>query len=821
MRFETRTVGVFEVLSVHLEADQAFDAGRLRQETLRLVEKGTKRIVVDLGSIDYLYSDSINAFVALNRRLLESSGRLGILVPHTKVHEILTRAGLENIMRLYRNEAELLGDSREFMRQSSAWTRPAELLNEASASQILSATALQPRSNSVPDASAKPNQRTPRHRTGPRTELRSRRQGGRRVDQPVQDSPDSPLPPPLPSIGSESSSFQALARESSSFGLHTPSPSERKVGAPPPPQAPFPSAEPSVFQIPQGDPQNDGYSTDAWLLALGTKPSKPLPNEAETGSSSFLPKVPGGPDLRGPETAKPTTPLDPNLQWEEEISLTGAPIAPIEAPVAAPNTPADLLKKALFHDHADAPAARKPAPSAPPLSGSEADATLALPTMVPPTWETKSRSSGPSTAAPPPPKAPSPPAKSSAEEWFGKPAAPQAKSSAEEWFGKPVAASVPTPTPTPSPKPVATPPVASAAAKPSAPQTAPPVRSSAEDWFNHPAPRTIATASDKPSETESWFGKSAATKPLVEPAPSLPESAPKFEASPAAADWFNSPAPAPTSRAAPPPRKVEKSILDTSDDLDIPSRKRRGLGFWVAVFTGILLLLVGGAFWLVGQSGNRSSDVPPVTTPTTSSTPAAPTSPSATPAALTSAPSPPSAKPSSSSTAPAHEGAKSEAKSSPTAAPTPAPAAAAPVVEDHAPVKVFVTSRPSGASVSLDGKSLGTTPCEITIRRAGGLQFALSGYRTLQKAVDPDEVHGTLSVQLLPDGASGASGRIYISSAPSGADIVLNGKNLGKTPKLVELPSGSQRITVKSGVQSQTRTLDIQPGTNPSENFSL
>jgi hypothetical protein len=136
-------------------------------------------------------------------------------------------------------------------------------------------------------------------------------------------------------------------------------------------------------------------------------------------------------------------------------------------------------------------------------------------------------------------------------------------------------------------------------------------------------------------------------------------------------------------------------------------------------------------------------------------------------------------------------------------------------------VKVFVTSRPSGAGLSLDGKSVGTTPCEITVKRNGNLDFALAGYRTFHQVVDPDEIHGTLNVQLLSDGGGGSAGRIYISSSPSGADIQVAGKTLGKTPKLVDLPTGSQKITVKSGVQSQTKTLDIQSGTNPSENFSL
>jgi hypothetical protein len=38
---------------------------------------------------------------------------------------------------------------------------------------------------------------------------------------------------------------------------------------------------------------------------------------------------------------------------------------------------------------------------------------------------------------------------------------------------------------------------------------------------------------------------------------------------------------------------------------------------------------------------------------------------------------------------------------------------------------------------------------------------------------------------------------------------------------LVELPVGSQKVTVRSGVLSKTRTIDIQSGTNTAENFSL
>jgi|GEM_PF-1661256 len=905
MRFETRTSGVFEVLGVHLDADQTFDAGRLRQETLRLVEKGSRRIVVDLGQIDYLYSDSINAFVALNRRMLESSGRLGILVPHPKVHEILVRAGLENIMRLYRTEAELLGDSRELMRQSSAWTRPAELSSAASASQILSATNLIPR---TPEPSREGNatQRIPRRRSGPRVELKTRRHDGRRQDQPSQD--DAPLPPPLPGVGSESSSLRALSRESSSFGPPTP----RTDWTPPAqnPPAVLPSVEPTVFQLPQ-DPEQDGYSTDAWLLALTNQPvTEARRKDAEQDSSGFLPKLDRG--VASPSQAtedNPPSQLDTGLRWEEEIPLTDGPGTRVAAPVPAaaepPSPPAgfgespfasafldpppaggtaakssveapkqeDALRAAIFHGIPSSPEpARPPAAERSPLvqepSGKEAaEPTIVMPSVHPserefrrpsvqpqgfPTtgtapaedWFGSSKRSPVPTAPPTPVAAPKTPvveqkSASPAEDWFGSskrspaPTAPptpvsppkapaveqKSASPVEDWFGSSKRASAPTASPVPvapAPSPVVEQKSASpvedwfnSSKRTSAPAHSPEAEPSEkhptgeqkpsspeEDWFAQPAPRVMASASDRPSETDAWFGNP--TSPAKGRLPAVePRHPPRSETRPAR-------------KSALPP------LLDEIEPRTRRS-KRKGMGFWIVVAIGTLLVVGGLALWFVGFSDRHASDLPPVTMPAAEAPPAV--SPGPPPSSTT-----PEAKEESvqdkdreASRSKPNLEKKQKAPTSAVVAPAPAP----PPVEDHAPVKVFVTSRPSGAALSLDGKGVGTTPCEITVVRPGTLAFALSGYRTLQQAIDPDEVRGTLNVQLLSDAGGGNTGRIYISSAPSGADIVYGGKTLGKTPKLVELPTGSQKLTVKSGVQSQTKTLDILSGTNPAENFSL
>lgn len=265
--------------------------------------------------------------------------------------------------------------------------------------------------------------------------------------------------------------------------------------------------------------------------------------------------------------------------------------------------------------------------------------------------------------------------------------------------------------------------------------------------------------------------------------------------------------------------------------MELRGSRKQGAGLWVAIGLGVTLLLVGAGVWVVGNMKSQG-EVPPGTSTVADSSGSNQGSTATSPA-----PAPVSEAEQEAESAKSSETSKPSSSKKPVPVPVSKVKATAPAVpvpvkngppppppppeEVHAPVKVFVTSRPSGASLQLDGKSVGTTPCEITVQRVGSLEFTLAGYRTLRKPVDPDELHGTINVQLLSDGGGGATGRIYIQSAPQGAEILFGGRSLGRTPKMVELPTGSQPVTVKSGVQSKTKTLDIQPGQNEAEHFSL
>lgn len=334
----------------------------------------------------------------------------------------------------------------------------------------------------------------------------------------------------------------------------------------------------------------------------------------------------------------------------------------------------------------------------------------------------------------------------------------------------------------------------------------------------HPAPAP-ARAPEPTAAQDSWITQSPAASPKA-----APKKSPANEIGGTA--WIE-PSPRQGTKRPPPATKPPSSFVDLDDlETEEPSRKSPLV---LALIALAVVAIIGLGIFFLGGSKKDATDVPPGTSSDSSSVEAAPQPPveEAPPAAAEeiAAPEP---EPAQEKPAP-----KSESKPKPKAEPKkvatkeatkppPAPVAPAPAPEEeHSPIKVFVTSRPSGAMLFLDGSKTCKTPCEVTVRRKGQLEFNLAGYRKQTKAVDPEETRGTINVQLVTDGGSSEVGKIYLTSAPTNAEIVVGGKVVGKTPRMVELPVGSQKVTVRSGVLSRSRSLDIQPGTNTAEHFSL
>ncbi|MBN1127989.1 MAG: PEGA domain-containing protein [Chitinispirillaceae bacterium] len=106
---------MFEIVEPLLEGDEVFDSSMLRQMVESMISTGKRNVCVDLSQLDYLYSDTINALIVINRRMLDVMGRLSLLAPQPSVMEILKKSGVHNILKIFVDDAELIRTSEELM----------------------------------------------------------------------------------------------------------------------------------------------------------------------------------------------------------------------------------------------------------------------------------------------------------------------------------------------------------------------------------------------------------------------------------------------------------------------------------------------------------------------------------------------------------------------------------------------------------------------------------------------------------------------------------------------------------------------------------
>jgi formylglycine-generating enzyme required for sulfatase activity len=94
---------------------------------------------------------------------------------------------------------------------------------------------------------------------------------------------------------------------------------------------------------------------------------------------------------------------------------------------------------------------------------------------------------------------------------------------------------------------------------------------------------------------------------------------------------------------------------------------------------------------------------------------------------------------------------------------------------------VSVTSEPNGAQISVDGQSRGKTPLQLQLSARGHEIVAhLDGWPDERKQVEV-ETEGENPAHFVF-----ANGRVKITSAPAGATVLANGRELGQTPLVIE-----------------------------------
>jgi serine/threonine protein kinase/formylglycine-generating enzyme required for sulfatase activity len=92
-----------------------------------------------------------------------------------------------------------------------------------------------------------------------------------------------------------------------------------------------------------------------------------------------------------------------------------------------------------------------------------------------------------------------------------------------------------------------------------------------------------------------------------------------------------------------------------------------------------------------------------------------------------------------------------------------------------------ITSEPTGAEILVDGKSRGRTPLRLELPvQSHDLTAHLDGWPNEQQKIDIDPKHENTAQFVF------ANGSVKITSAPGGAMVTTNGKELGQTPLVVE-----------------------------------
>ena len=135
--------------------------------------------------------------------------------------------------------------------------------------------------------------------------------------------------------------------------------------------------------------------------------------------------------------------------------------------------------------------------------------------------------------------------------------------------------------------------------------------------------------------------------------------------------------------------------------------------------------------------------------------------------------------------------------------------------------RLTLSSSPDGAEVRIDGNLVGTTPATINDVQAGKSELKISkrGYRSYVKtmtfeATKPYKISATLDA--LPSG-------LTVITTPEGAKIMIDKRLVGVSPiTRSDLNEGAHNITaVLEGYASQTQTIQLEPDTNDSVEFSL
>ena len=159
----------------------------------------------------------------------------------------------------------------------------------------------------------------------------------------------------------------------------------------------------------------------------------------------------------------------------------------------------------------------------------------------------------------------------------------------------------------------------------------------------------------------------------------------------------------------------------------------------------------------------------------------------------------------------------------------PKPVAPPPPVtpEPQLPVsgKLTITSDPAGATVFVDEQEKGVTPVEVPDLSFGKhiVKVTMKGFQDNQQEVELTDQLTEVPVPIVLEKAVPQMGTLVVQSNPPGAFIIVNNRALGQTPKtLTNQKPGKLAITLKlDGYHDYSETVKVSPGKSTTVNGNL